>query len=97
MARRLGFFLVVILCLGILPKTHAQIPEGMVVVITSPVPGQQLFGQYEIIGIATHTTAFDSYILEYDDLSQPALDWQPVQSRSISYTRRLRADSRRFT
>ncbi len=85
--RRLGFRLAaVLLCLALytaasLHTGHAQAPEDTVVVITSPVDGAELFGRVTISGSAMHPTAFDSYTLEYNDLSDPAAPWLLVQPR----------------
>lgn len=50
-------------------------------VITSPVEGQQLFGLVTITGSAGHATAFESYTLEYKDLSDPNSPWLLAQER----------------
>lgn len=61
---------------------RAQAPDGEPVAeITSPAEGQQLFGMVSISGSARHPGAFASYTLEYDDLSDPAEQWFPVQEQ----------------
>ncbi len=85
--RRLGFVLVVTVlwlasyATGSPPPVRAQAPDGTVVVITSPVDGAQLFGRVTISGSAAHPTAFGSYTLEYNDLSDLAAPWLLVQPR----------------
>ncbi|WP_119073026.1 hypothetical protein [Aggregatilinea lenta] len=65
-----------------LPRMDAQAQDNeLVAEITSPVEGQQLFGMVSIAGRARHPGAFASYTLEYDDLSDPAEQWIPVQER----------------
>jgi hypothetical protein len=82
MMRRLGFFLAVVLFLsGPMRLTAAQSPDDSSVAITSPQTGEQLFGPVNIVGSAAHPTAFDSYTLEYNDLSDPAAPWFLVQER----------------
>lgn len=82
--RRRGLFLVTILLGTLLPpfKTAtAQNPDGVSAVITSPVEGQQLFGQVTIFGSAAHPSTFGSYTLEYNDLRDPNAPWLLVQPR----------------
>ncbi|MBN1201204.1 MAG: hypothetical protein JXJ20_05045 [Anaerolineae bacterium] len=86
--QRLGFSLAVaVLVTGlslftpILAPAAAQTPDDIVAVITSPADGQQLFGLTNITGSASHPTAFASYTLEYDDLSDAAQQWFLVQER----------------
>ncbi|MBI5960138.1 MAG: hypothetical protein HY866_15465 [Chloroflexi bacterium] len=83
MARRLSFLLAVIfLSARVLSgPAQAQGPEGLVVVITWPADGQQLFGVVNISGSALHPTGFASYTLEYNDLSDPNAPWLLVQPR----------------
>ena len=72
------------LCLGLLlapGAARAQTEDEVIARITSPVDGQQLFGPVMIAGTARHPAAFDSFMLEYDDLGTPAEEWQPVQER----------------
>ena len=83
---RIRWAMFVLAWLGvILPFTEpvrAQSPDGeLVAVITSPVDEQQLFGMVSINGSAQHPGSFASYTLEYDDLSDPADLWLPVQER----------------
>ena len=77
--RRLGYLLAVVVTL--VGTVAAQSPEGLVAVITSPVDGQQLFGLVNISGSAEHPTAFESYTLEYNVLSDPNAPWLLVQPR----------------
>lgn len=49
--------------------------------ITAPASGEQLFGQVTITGTASHPILFASYTLEYDSLSDPAVQWLLVQPR----------------
>lgn len=84
MARRLGILLAGILLVAGLRSSFsgaalAQSPEEIVAIITSPVDGQQLFGQVNIVGSASHPAAFDSYTLEYIDQSDPNASWLLVQ------------------
>jgi hypothetical protein len=80
MARRLGFFLAVItLFLAFSGVTTAQSPDEIAALITSPVDGQQLFGLANIVGSASHPTAFDYFTLEYNDQSDPNAPWLLVQ------------------
>ncbi|HEX3049604.1 MAG TPA: hypothetical protein VHP83_03035 [Aggregatilineaceae bacterium] len=83
MIRRLGLLLICCLVgLSVGRATAlAQTADGLVAVITSPIPGQQLFGQVQIQGSAGHPSLFASYTLEYDDLSDPALQWFLAQER----------------
>ncbi len=82
MIRRLGLLLICCLT-GLFAGrvVSAQTAEGLVAEITSPTPGQQLFGQVQIQGSAGHPSLFASYTLEYDDLSDPALQWFLAQER----------------
>lgn len=84
MLRRLGFVLaVVILWIGLSPgfsgAVRAQSPDQTTAIITSPVDGQQLFGQVNITGGASHPSAFDYYTLEYNDQGDPTASWLLVQ------------------
>ncbi len=85
MMRRLGRWLaiavIVIVVVGInLPhQTAAQDTGTATAIITSPVDNEQLFGLVSVTGSASHTTAFDSYTLEYNDLSDPNAPWLLVQ------------------
>ncbi len=82
MLKRLGFVFLAILCAGRLTHaTFAQTSDGTTAIITSPADGQQLFGMVNITGSAGHPSAFGSYTLEYDDLSDPAPQWFLVQER----------------
>ncbi|HML20066.1 MAG TPA: hypothetical protein PKD09_00355 [Aggregatilinea sp.] len=86
MKRRTIYAIAVIISLGTLwgsgRNARAQSPDGeLTAVITSPTDGQQLFGMVSISGSARHSGAFASYTLEYDDLSDPAEQWIPVQER----------------
>lgn len=55
-----------------------QVPTA---VITFPSDNAQLFGQVNIFGSAAHPSAFDSYTLEFNDLSDPNAPWMLVQPR----------------
>jgi len=85
MIRRLDRWLVtaviVMVALGInLPhRTAAQDSGTTTAVITSPVENEQLFGLVSVVGSAGHTSSFDSYTLEYNDLSDPNAPWLLVQ------------------
>lgn len=46
--------------------------------ISTPSEGQQLFGLVEIIGTATHPTAFVNYTLEWSNAQNPEV-WLPIQ------------------
>lgn len=87
MGRKLSILLIVmLLCAGgILSawplSASAQTPEGLIALITWPADGQQLFGPVNIIGSAAHPTAFSSFTLEYNDLSDPNAPWLLVQPR----------------
>lgn len=59
----------------------AQDAETATAVITFPTDNAQLFGQVNIFGSAAHSSAFDSYTLEYNDLSDPNAPWLLVQPR----------------
>lgn len=60
-------------------QSAAQEPPTATAVITSPVNNAQLFGQVNITGSAGHPTAFASYRLEYNDLTDPNAPWLLVQ------------------
>lgn len=85
MMRRLGRWLatavIVTVVVGInLPhQAMAQDAGTTTAIITSPAENEQLFGLVSVIGSASHTTAFDSYTLEYNDLSDPNAPWLLVQ------------------
>lgn len=85
--RRHSFVPAAFMCLAALAlltqplQAVAQSTDDLAAIITSPVDGQQLFGQINIVGSAAHTTAFASYTLEYDDLSDPAQQWFLIQER----------------
>ena len=64
-----------------LNSAAAQSPDEVNAEITAPVEGQQLFGLTTISGSAGHPTAFDSYTLEYNNLSDPNAPWLLVQER----------------
>lgn len=57
----------------------AQDSTPAVAFISAPTDGQQLFGQVTIVGSAQHPSAFGSYTLEYNDLSDPNAPWLLVQ------------------
>lgn len=61
--------------------TSAQDTETATAVITFPTDNAQLFGQVNVFGSAAHPSAFDSYTLEYNDLSDPNAPWLLVQPR----------------
>ncbi len=61
------------------PQSAAQEPQAATAVITSPADNAQLFGQVTITGSAGHPTAFASYRLEYNDLTDPNAPWLLVQ------------------
>lgn len=52
--------------------------EAGTAVITSPTDGQQVFGLLEIIGTASHPSAFDGYALEWSNAQNPDV-WLPIQ------------------
>jgi hypothetical protein len=79
--QRLGSLLAVVMFVMLTGAAAAQTPEGLVVAITSPVDGQQLFGLTNISGSAEDPTAFESYTLEYNDLGDPTAPWLLVQPR----------------
>lgn len=83
MKRRSGLILAIVGCaLWLMPGlARAQNPPDVIVVITSPVQEQQLFGLVTITGSASHPTAFDSYTLEYNDMTDPNAPWLLVQAR----------------
>lgn len=81
MGRRLSILLVITL-LGVWPNpVSAQTPEGLTAVITFPAEGQQLFGLVNILGSAQHSTAFNSFTLEYNNLGDLNAPWLLVQPR----------------
>lgn len=55
--------------------------DAAIAAITSPVEGEQLFGLATIIGSAGHPSAFESYTLEYKDLTDPNAPWMLAQER----------------
>jgi hypothetical protein len=83
MAQRLYILLAIIILsaglMAVFPDDAAVAQSEIVVVITSPTDGQQLFGLANILGSAGHPTAFDSYTLEYKDQSDPNAPWLLVQ------------------
>jgi hypothetical protein len=73
-------FLLLWLVLGV-PSTLAQDPplsEQGSYQITTPTEGQQLFGLVEIMGSATHPSAFVNYTLEWSNAQNPDI-WLPIQ------------------
>lgn len=77
----------VLIALGVLvPVLTAQAQDATpttepgVVMITSPVDGQQLFGLVEMVGTAIHPSLFDGYILEWSNIQNPEV-WLPIQQR----------------
>jgi hypothetical protein len=81
LARWLATAVIVMVALGAhLPlRAAAQDPGTTTALITSPVENEQLFGLVSVVGSAGHTSSFDSYTLEYNDLSDPNAPWLLVQ------------------
>lgn len=65
----------------VLSRVMAQAGDATQAIITAPTTGEQLFGQVTISGTASHPSLFASYTLEYDSLSDPAVQWLLVQPR----------------
>lgn len=78
---RLGVILIIALLVGGLGSAAAQTPDDLVVTITSPANGEQLFGLATISGSAEHPSLFNSYTLEYDSLGDTVEQWFLVQER----------------